>query len=161
MIVLEFWWLNCGIYHNSNDWRSFNHIKLAHTQTKNTNCQVHRIIYVLHSQAKLLIYLHICAVSAENTHILAHLRGLASALAHTQYLDVIYIQAIYVMILLCCICQHWLLIEAFCISNLMCRPTNSKWVWSGNATVTNCRQNHCTARKSHTRSHETPGRQTK
>ena len=26
---------------------------------------------------------------------------------------------------------------------------NSKWVWSGNTTVTNCRQTHGTARKSH------------
>ena len=27
---------------------------------------------------------------------------------------------------------------------------NSKWVWSGNTTITNCRPNHCNARKSHT-----------
>ena len=27
---------------------------------------------------------------------------------------------------------------------------NSKWVWSGNTTITNCRQTHGTARKSHT-----------
>ena len=26
---------------------------------------------------------------------------------------------------------------------------NSKWVWSGNTTITNCRQTHGTARKSH------------
>ena len=27
---------------------------------------------------------------------------------------------------------------------------NSKWVWSGNTTITNCRQTHGTARQSHT-----------
>ena len=30
------------------------------------------------------------------------------------------------------------------------KQTKSKWVWSGDTTITNCRQAHSTARKSHT-----------
>ena len=35
-------------------------------------------------------------------------------------------------------------------SNLHFQSKNSKWVWSGNTTITKCRQTHGTARKSHT-----------
>ena len=35
-------------------------------------------------------------------------------------------------------------------SKLLRFTVNSKWIWSGNTTITNCRQTHGTARKRHT-----------
>ena len=44
-------------------------------------------------------------------------------------------------------CKYW---ETTQHKHKSCDIKNSKWVWSGNTTITNCRQTIDTARKSHT-----------
>ena len=59
------------------------------------------------------------------------------------------VQLQHTLLVVRCNLHRWLL--SLCLVNRqVCWVINSKWVWPGNTTITNRRQTHGTARKSHT-----------